>query len=86
MRWFGDAKRPVEEYYVLIAIGVLVAVVGIVDYFIYRGWGGPNLVTALEANAEWALVALGIYLVIFELRKKSAPPGDSSNQAVSDDE
>ncbi len=56
---------------------VLVLLLGALIYLnieVYYGVGGAKLVSTLGADAEWALAAAGVYLVIFELRKELPGP------------
>ncbi len=46
-----------------------------VNILIYRGVGGTTLVRTLSADAEWAIVAVGIYAVIVELGKPPEEKG-----------
>ena len=63
-RW----KAEFTIYTILLILGASLVVV---NYEIYYGKGGSALIATLGADAEWALAAAGIYLVVFELRRQS---------------
>jgi hypothetical protein len=67
-----EREKRVQRTTVLVVLLILLFAVVIVNSLIYRQVGGTELITTFQADADWGLVALGVYLVVFELEKR--PP------------
>lgn len=71
----GHERKKRQVLYIF--WGILFGV-GVVDVLILGGVGGPGLIAALEANGTWAVAALGVYLVVFELERVRPPPPEAT--------
>ena len=69
-----------KAQYTIYAILLVLAVTLIyINIQIYAGAAGPDVVPTLGADAEWAIAALAVYLVVFELRKRRGGGIDNWN-------
>jgi hypothetical protein len=66
--------RSAREQSILVVYLLLLALAAILvalHLLIFRGISGAELVPTLSADAEWGIVAVALYAVVFELGKES---------------
>jgi hypothetical protein len=63
-----EAIDRAQNVYVLVAVLIIVGIA--VNVLMYLHIGGVELVQAFAADAEFALVAVTVYLIAFEVRRE----------------